>query len=145
MTGMLETRKVVLLTLIGVAAAAFLFRSGGIPAEAGEPYKEVSPAEARELIGKRAGDGNFVLLDVRTPKEFQEERIRGAVDVDFLSDTFREEIARLDRGKTYLVYCRTGARSNGALKVMMEEGFRDVYHLDGGIMKWKEAGLPTVK
>ena len=141
---MLEIRKVVLLTLIGIAAA-FPFRSGRFPAEAGETYRMISPAEARELIGKRAGDGNFVLLDVRTPKEFQEERIRGAVDVDFLSKTFREELAKLDRGKTYLVYCRTGNRSNGALKVMKEEGFRDVYHLDGGIMKWKEAGLPTVK
>jgi len=141
----LEIRKVILLVLIGVAAASFLFRSGRIFAEAGGPYRMVSPAEARDLIGKRTGDGNFVLLDVRTPKEFQEERIRGAVDVDFLSKTFREELARLDRGKTYLVYCRTGNRSNGALKVMKEEGFRDVYHLDGGITKWKEAGLPTVK
>jgi len=146
MVNMMEMRKFVLLAFIGAAVAAFLFRPGWLRAEgAGGDYPNLSPAESRDLIGKRAADGNFVLLDVRTPKEFQEERISGAVGIDFLSKTFREEFSKLDRGKTYLVYCRTGNRSNGALKVMKEEGFRDVYHLGGGITKWKEAGLPTVK
>jgi len=143
---MLVWKKAFLLALIGVAVTAFLFRAVRVRAEgAGGPYRMLSPAEARELIGKRAGGADFVLLDVRTPEEFQEERLRGAMDIDFLSDAFREELVKLDRGKTYLVYCRTGNRSNGALKVMREERFRDVYHLDGGITKWKEAGFPTVK
>jgi len=141
-----EPKKVVAMVWTGVAVAAFLLLPGRLRAEgAGGSYTNLSPAQARELIGKDAAGGNFVLLDVRTPKEFEEERIQGAVEIDFLSKTFREEVARLDRGKTYLVYCRTGSRSNGALKVMKEEGFGKLYHLSGGITKWKEAGLPTVK
>ncbi len=117
-------------------------------ATAGEvagPVPDLSPAQAREIILKRAGDPAFVLLDVRTPKEFDEERIRGAVMVDYLSTSFREEVARLDRGRTYLVYCRTGHRTQGALKVMRELGFRNLLHLSGGITKWKAAGFPTAR
>ena len=108
-------------------------------------YPNLSPPEARETIGKRSGDPGFVLLDVRTPKEFGEERIAGAVMVDYLSPGFRDEMAKLDREKMYLVYCRTGNRTKGALKVMRELGFRNVMHLADGITKWKEAGFPTAR
>ena len=113
--------------------------------EAVDGYPNLSPLEARETIAKRAGDPRFVLLDVRTPREFAEERIDGAVMVDYLSPSFRDEMAKLDRRKTYLVYCRTGNRTNGALKVMRELGLRDVYDVSGGITKWKEAGFPTAR
>ena len=108
-------------------------------------YPNLSPLEARETIAKRAGDPRFVLLDVRTPKEFGEERIAGAVMIDYLSAAFRDEMAKLDREKTYLVYCRTGNRSKGALKIMRELGFRNVLHLATGITKWKEAGFPAAR
>ena len=84
-------------------------------------------------------------MDVRTPKEFNEERIQGAVMVDYLSTSFRDEMSKFDREKTYLVYCRTGNRTKGALKVMRELGFRNVSVLSGGITKWKEAGFPTAR
>jgi rhodanese-related sulfurtransferase len=143
---MAELRKVAWIVLFGAAVGAIL----SIPGESRSDgsagtFPDLSPAQAQELIGKHAGAGNFVLLDVRTPKEFAQERIRGAVEIDFHSRTFREQVAGLDRGKTYLVYCRTGNRSGNTVKVMKEEGFGSVYHLSGGIVKWKEAGLPTVK
>ncbi|GAB4229525.1 MAG: hypothetical protein OHK0028_03680 [Deltaproteobacteria bacterium] len=129
--------------LFGVGCA-FLFRSSTLRAQGTvEGIPNLSPAEARETIGKRAVDPGFVLLDVRTPKEYGDERIRGAVMIDYRSPRFRDEVAKLDRGKTYLVYCRTGNRSRGALQVMRESGFRNVLHLEGGITKWKEAGFPT--
>ena len=134
--------------LAGLAAVvcAFLFRPSFLRAQgAVEGYPSLSPAEAREMIGKRAGDPAFVLLDVRTPKEFDAERIEGAVMVDYLSPSFRTEIAKLDRKKTYLVYCRTGHRTIGALKVMRASGFPDASVITGGITKWKEAGFPTTR
>jgi rhodanese-related sulfurtransferase len=125
---------------------AFLFRPSSLRAQGTvEGYPNLSPPEARETIGKRSGDPRFVLLDVRTPKEFGEERISGAVMIDYLSPAFRDEMAKLDREKTYLVYCRTGNRSKGALKVMRELGFRNVLHLGDGITKWKEAGFTTAR
>lgn len=134
--------------MAGLAAVvcAFLFRPSFLRAQgAGEGYPVLSVSEARETIAKRSGDPGFVLLDVRTPKEFNAERIDGAVMVDYLSPSFRDEIAKLARGKSYLVYCRTGNRTNGALKVMRELGFPNVYYFAGGITKWKEAGLPTAR
>jgi len=138
---MIEAKKIARLLCVGLAAVAFLFRPAKVRAD-GNP-RDLSPAQARERIEQNAGNPDFVLLDVRTPGEFRSERIGGAVLIDYNSSGFRAEIAGLDRGKTYLVYCRTGNRSAGALQVMREEGFRNVYHLDGGIVKWKEAGLPT--
>jgi rhodanese-related sulfurtransferase len=127
-------------------ACAFLVRPSVPRAQgaAGE-YPNLSPAEARDLVGKRSGDPDFVLLDVRTRKEFDAERIAGAVIVDYNSPSFRENIAKLDRSKSYLVYCRTGNRTNGAVKVMRELGFPNVIVFPGGITKWKEAGFPTAR
>lgn len=137
-----------ILFVVGLAAvvSAFLFRPSFLRAQGTvEGYPNLSPAEARETIGKRAADPGFVLLDVRTAKEFGEERIQGAVMVDYKSPAFRDEIAKLDRGKSYLVYCRTGHRTEGAAKVMRELGFKNVSVLAGGITKWKEAGFPTAR
>ena len=131
---------------LAAVACAFLFRPSFLRAQGTvEGYPNLSLPEARETIGKRAADPRFVLLDVRTPKEFAEERIEGAVMIDYLSTGFRDEIAKLDRKKTYLVYCRTGNRTKGALKVMRELGFRNVLHLADGIAKWKAAGFPTAR
>jgi rhodanese-related sulfurtransferase len=131
---------------LAAVACALLFLPSVLRAQgaAGE-YPNLSPAEAWEVVGKRSGDPRFVLLDVRTPKEFQAERIEGAVMIDYLSPGFRNEMAKLDREKTYLVYCRTGNRTKGALNVMRELGFRNVLHLASGIAKWKEAGFPTTR
>lgn len=135
-----------ILIMAGLAAFAFSLGTGVLRAQddAGA-YPDLSSSDARDLLGKRSADPGFVLLDVRTPKEFHAERIAGAVIVDYNSPSFRDELAKLDRGKTYLVYCRTGNRSKGALQVMREQGFRNVLHLPGGIAKWKEAGLPTAR
>jgi rhodanese-related sulfurtransferase len=142
----MDMKKIYWMAGLAAVACAFLFRPSVLRAQgaAGE-YPNLSPAEARETIGKRSGDPGFVLLDVRTPKEFDAERIEGAVMVDYLSPSFRDEMAKLDRSKSYLVYCRTGHRTNGALKVMRDLGFRNVSALVGGITKWKEAGFPTAR
>ena len=105
-------------------------------------YPNLSPAEARDLLGKRSGDPDFVLLDVRTRKEFDAERIAGAVIVDYNSPSFRDEMAKLDRSKSYLVYCRTGNRTNGAVKVMRELGFPNVIRVPGRDHEVERGGIP---
>lgn len=116
--------------------------AGAAGADAAIP---LSPQEAASEIRQRGDRTDFVLLDVRTPNEYREEHLRGAVAVDFLSGSFKREVDRLDRGKTYLVYCRTGNRSEKAVSIMKELRFPNVLHMTGGILKWKEAGLPTVR
>ncbi|MBI5905760.1 MAG: rhodanese-like domain-containing protein [Deltaproteobacteria bacterium] len=128
-----------------IGALAWTWPAGTGAADGPGKSRNLSPAEARELIRTHAGDPGFVLLDVRTPGEFGEGRIEGAKLLDYRSPSFQEEASRLDRNRKYLVYCRTGNRSAGAVKVLEALGIGEVRHLEGGIVKWKQAGLPTVK
>jgi len=97
-----------------------------------------------EFSSKTAESG-VVTLDVRTPGEFNEGHVEGAQLIDFQSGNFENEIATLDKSKTYAVYCRSGSRSGQAVKVMSDAGFTSVYNLDGGVIDWTIAGLPLVK
>jgi rhodanese-related sulfurtransferase len=96
-----------------------------------------------EFTGKVAEQG-IVTLDVRTPGEFNEGHIEGAQLIDFQSGNFENEIAALDKSKTYAVYCRSGNRSGQAVKVMRDAGFKNLYNLNGGVIDWANAGLPLV-
>ncbi|MGA6993875.1 MAG: rhodanese-like domain-containing protein [Candidatus Deferrimicrobiaceae bacterium] len=107
--------------------------------------RNVGPEEAQALIRENDGNRDFVVLDVRTPGEFAQGHLESAVLVDFRYPGFREEMAGLEKTKTYLVYCRTGNRSARALGIMRELGFRSTYHLEGGIKRWVEEGLPAVR
>ena len=82
----------------------------------------------------------YVIIDIRTPQEYDSERIKGAINIDFYSDSFEEEINKLDKDKKYLFYCRSGSRSSSALPLFEELGFREVYELQGGIQSWVSAG-----
>lgn len=80
---------------------------------------------------------DVVILDVRTDAEVAEGMIPGARQIDFRSDSFKEEVAKLDTTKTYVVYCRTGGRSAAASKIMTEElGFDRVNNLLGGYSQY---------
>jgi rhodanese-related sulfurtransferase len=115
----------------------------GYAALASGAADHVGPREAAKLMQENAENRNFVVVDVRTPGEFSRGHLNGALLVDYNSPDFRQEIARLDRTKTYLVYCRTGNRSTRAVAIMEELGFRNVYHMDGGIVQWEADGLPA--
>jgi len=107
--------------------------------------ENISPQEAFDLIQENKDNPDFVILDVRTPEEFAEEHIANALNIDFNSENFRDELDKLDKDKTYLIYCRSGNRSGKALEIMKELDFREVYNMSGGIIEWKTEGLPTVK
>jgi len=106
--------------------------------------KSITPKEAYALIQKNRGNQDFLILDVRTLLEFSNEYIEGAINLDFQSETFKDELSKLDRNRTYLVYCASGRRSGNSLKIMQEIGFTEVYEISGGIVAWKQEGLPTV-
>jgi rhodanese-related sulfurtransferase len=89
-------------------------------------------------------EAGVVVLDVRTRGEFNEGHIANAVNIDFESDTFLNEISKLDKSKTYAVYCRSGNRSGKAVSKMTNEKFISLYNLNGGIIDWAGAGYPLV-
>ena len=79
---------------------------------------------------------NAKLLDVRTPAEFKSGTIQGSVNVDVMSTGFKQAFVKLDKSKEYFLFCRSGARSATACKMMSSEGYK-VYNLKGGISSWK--------
>ena len=81
---------------------------------------------------------NSVIIDVRTPEEFQTSKIPNSINIDFYNpQNFMLEIEKLDRDIQYYVYCRTGVRSANTCQLMNEMGFKKVYNLIGGIVKWQ--------
>jgi len=107
--------------------------------------ENVTLEEAYILIQENKDNPNFVILDVRTPEEFLSEYIENSVNLDYYSDTFRNNLDKLDKNKMHLIYCRSGRRSENALNIMKELDFREVYNMLGGIVKWKSEELPTTK
>ena len=93
----------------------------------------VQAAEATALVSKK----NLVILDVRTPQEFAEGHLPGAVNIDFLHSSFKDRISQLGKKKKYLVYCRSGHRSTQAADIMHQLGFKQVTNMTGGIMQWQ--------
>lgn len=102
----------------------------------------ISPQEAFSLIKEHDGDPDFIIIDLRTPKEYSEGYIPNAVNIDFYSRKFRLDLDSLDKSKTYLIYCHSGGRSGRTLGLMKRLGFQKVYNLDGGIARWEKEGLP---
>lgn len=81
---------------------------------------------------------NTVVIDVRTPGETAAGVIEGVdLFIDFNSPNFASEVAKLDKAKTYVIYCRSGGRSAAASQVFIDKGFKSVYNLAGGISAWK--------
>ncbi len=107
--------------------------------------EDITPAQAFDLIQDNQNNPDFVIIDVRTSEEFTEGQIENATNLDFYAKIFRDELDNLDKNKTYLIYCRSGARSGKALNIMAELRFEEVYNMSGGIIGWKAEGLPTVK
>ena len=102
---------------------------------------ECTTLEPREFADLVAEDG-VVLLDVRTPEEFAEGHLDGALNIDVSSPDFPAQIAELDPAATYAVYCRSGNRSQTAMTLMAEAGIDNTADLGGGIGAWAQAGLP---
>lgn len=105
----------------------------------------IAPQQASALIQGHLADQNFVLLDVRTPEEFAGGHLKNALNLNFHAPTFRNDLAKLDRNKTYLVYCRSGNRSQQAMTAMGELKFVSVYNMQKGIIGWVNEKLPIVK
>jgi rhodanese-related sulfurtransferase len=92
----------------------------------------------------KLSDKNAVLIDVRSPEEFKEGHLDKAVNKNVKDSDFESYCTKLDKGKTYLVYCLAGKRSHTAAEEMRKKGLK-VYELEGGINSWNDAKLPVVK
>ena len=103
---------------------------------------DVDAQGAEKLI---ATNKSVVILDVRTPKEFEKGHIPGATNLNFFADDFDQHIGKFDKNKSYLVYCASGGRSSDARDKMKEMQFKSVYQLDGGFKDWEKSGKKVQK
>lgn len=83
-------------------------------------------------------DDNTVILDVRTPEEFNEGAIPNAILIDVNGPNFASETEKLDPSKKYLIYCRSGMRSMKACSYLAAKGFTDLSNLVGGYIAWSD-------
>ena len=91
------------------------------------------------LIGS---DKAGVIIDLRTPDEIAKGFIKGATFLDWLAKDNEAQVAKLDKNKTYYIYCAAGGRSGDCAAYMEKHGFKRVYNLEKGFSDWKKKGMP---
>jgi phage shock protein E len=91
----------------------------------------------------RVKNNDWTLIDVRSPEEFAEGHIPGAINMPY--DAIDDYISELDgnKEKPVIVYCRSGRRAKLAMKVLQALDFSEVMHLEGDMLGWSAAGLPV--
>ena len=124
--------------LFSILAALGLFANA-------QSQSEVEVLEPQAFIERVKADTSAIILDVRQPEEFAEGHLAQAINLDWLNQTvFINGLAKLNKHKTYYIYCRSGRRSQAAAGKLKAEGFQ-VIDLKGGYLHWVELGLPVVK
>ncbi len=99
---------------------------------------------ASEFSEKLRNTPSSVLIDVRTPEEYSKGHLQNSKNFDWNGDDFQNQTSKLEKGMPVFIYCLSGKRSAAAASKMRTDGFKEVYELNGGIMKWRAANLPEV-
>ena len=130
--------------LVPAAGVALVLGGWGLsrPAGAGSAAAQVEEVSA-EALAARIARGEVVLVDVRTPEEFAEGHLAGAVNLPL--DRFDPAALPRQSGRETILYCRSDRRSGIAAEAVAEALGQPVRHLDGGIVAWQAAGLPVTR
>jgi rhodanese-related sulfurtransferase len=124
----MKLKKVFQAFMAGVLSLVFV---GALSACA--PVQKIDPASVAALV------------DVRTPEEFAEGHLDGAINIDFQSASFSSQISQLDESADYIIYCRSGNRAGKAIELMQQQGFTGKLHNAGGVDSASSTtGLPVV-
>ncbi len=118
--------------------------------EEADQVEEVVVAEATDISVDELQDMLLtgeapIIVDVRTPDEVATGTIHAeALHIDINGDQFNQQVAELDPDETYVVYCKAGGRSSRAQQYMLDQGFKHVINMTGGITAWDSAGYYKV-
>lgn len=102
--------------------------------------KQVNPVQFQQLIKNPKG----VLLDVRTQSEFGNGHIANSGQLNYYALDFKKRLLLLPKNEPIYLYCNTGYRSEKAAEILIENGYKNVYNLEHGIMDWELKNLPVV-
>ena len=121
-------KKIVTLILIFISTFSF----------SQEVIKNVDAAAFKKMID----DKTYILIDLRTADEIKNKgKIKGATELDFLDKNAEANIEKLDKKKSYLIYCAGGGRSGDCAELMKKQGFKEVVNLEKGFGDWKNKGF----
>ena len=121
-----------IVTLILVFISTFSFSQ--------EVIKNVDAATFKKMIDEK----KYILIDLRTADEIKSKgKIKGAKELDFLDKNADANIEKLDKKKSYLIYCAGGGRSADCAELMKKQGFKEVVNLEKGFGDWKNKGFET--
>lgn len=123
--------------------SAGIFSCQGQPNEA-NANRPINTTISIDDFEKKLLANEIQLIDVRTPEEFNQGHLKGALNYNINSGEFKQQIAKLDKHKMVLVYCLSGGRSASAADLMASDGFQEIYNMQGGIMKWNAANKALV-
>lgn len=121
-------KKIIILLLVFISTFSF----------SQEVIKNVDAATFKKMIDEK----KYVLIDLRTADEIKSKgKIKGATELDFLDKNAEANIEKLDKKKSYLIYCAGGGRSGDCAELMKKQGFKDVVNLEKGFGDWKNKGF----
>ena len=125
--------------LLAITAVALTFSIASCQNGGGESLGEGYSVLPQDAFKERlATSDDYLLLDVRTPEEYGEGHIEGALNVNILdSEAFEAGVSQLDSDKTLMIYCRSGNRSRKAAEKLQALGFEKIYDLEGGFKGWE--------
>lgn len=130
---MKTTLKLTLLVLITVLGISCDTKSQS------DSITVITPTEFKEKSVNQA------IIDIRTPQEFSEGHIEGAVNINYYDNNFLDQIAKYDKNQPIFIYCRSGNRTTPASKKIADFGFTKIYDLEGGILYWMKNNNDVVK
>lgn len=100
-----------------------------------------SPADFKKQVeGKKVQ-----LVDIRTPQEYNQGHMEGALNYNYYKPSFMQQMSSLDKSKPVYIYCRSGNRTDSAAKKLKRAGFTKVYDLNGGVNNWMRSGFKLMR
>lgn len=130
---MKTTLKLMLLVIVTVLGISCNTKSQS------DTIKVLTPTEFKTK------SANQTIIDIRTPQEFNQGHIEGAININYYNRNFIDQIAKYDKNQPIFIYCRSGNRTSSASKKAADFGFKEIYDLEGGILYWIKNNNETVK
>jgi len=107
--------------------------------------KTIEPLAVLELIKKNQKNPDFVIIDLRPRNQWERRRIENSINIDFSKEGFLDYLKKANKNNIYLIHCQKGARGAKALPIMREQGFKHIYHLQGGLNNWIAKDMPIIE
>lgn len=124
-------KQIAIIPMVVLALVATVLAAG---------YRDIKATEAKSLL---AANKNVFLLDVRTPEEFGQGRLQGAVLIPI--NEVERRIGEIPRNRPIVVYCAVGSRSGLVAGFLSRKGYREVYNVSDGIVGWYRNGFPILR